>query len=961
MKKFFIVFILILLCMLNASVCAEAQFLCSFESESDSELWSGGLLESSTGCESESSLFVSNPFGEIKNERVTHVIDYSSTVELDAGKVYTLSGAVMDPLSAHSSTARAGISLGAGSNTIIVNVTNIGDDWSNFSVHFFAGESGSYNLSLHFAEGYADFGFFVDNLTLTEKPCTLSTLNLSGYGEILIPAAGSVKNYYRPYLLTTENETVEILSSSNINFSVTEAQGISFDSREFSLTVSSEAQSDSTLFVSCAIRNYAFLAPVSRSVILTDNMIDNAQFDSENTHWESSSKIQMQSEGNNSFISVPTNDYGDFGYFATISYNTPQLLLENVLYVIRAKIKSDNPKPFSAIYAKNSAEVRDNTVFFNIKDISGEEWIDVFAAFVPEKSGVYDIALNFCSTYDCTIYADSIKLSGEMPSPEYITLHAPGNIALSNVYTDYPVSALLRDQLGNIIDSDEIQTELLGSPEHINFNSEKGTLTVHPDTPAGSYTIMATYIPDPSIKAYLTFDVSYDFICDGAFEKTVPNERWMVTSPFESDFYIRNDGHSMRALINCRGNYFMLLNNSYIRLFAGMPYVFNSNFAVPVDCTATLFLEKLGGEVLPLSQIFIRAGTTLDEKLSPELFLAEEDAVGRPFLYIESDNGQPFSIYADNLSLKSASILAVNPHITGIPFVNGAAQAEFTLFNNISDNSDTSSCAINWYVSDSKQGNYKEVQNAGKNIYFDTTFLNKYVYFEVIPICSVTGFSGNAIRSLPLLITYEPSGGEANLPQFTPTLKNPPVNENYFSDTSGHWGEKYINTLAYSQVVSGKNKDLFMPDDNITRAEFAKFLSLSFSIKTVADLQSFADVSRNDWHYSYVTALHLSGIINGAAPGYFLPDMPLTRQEAAVMMIRLYEKATALSAPAQKYDYYDSDEISAWASESIKKASGLGIMQGNPDGAFAPLKNLTRAEAAALICRLWETVVSKKG
>ncbi|WP_185964940.1 hypothetical protein, partial [Klebsiella pneumoniae] len=93
---------------------------------------------------------------------------------------------------------------------------------------------------------------------------------------------------------------------------------------------------------------------------------------------------------------------------------------------------------------------------------------------------------------------------------------------------------------------------------------------------------------------------------------------------------------------------------------------------------------------LPLAQFFIKSGTTLDEELSPQLFLAEDSCVGRLFLYIQSDDGSPFSIYADNLSLKKAVVVAGNPHISGTPHINGAATAEFAFYNSVTNNTDSS-------------------------------------------------------------------------------------------------------------------------------------------------------------------------------------------------------------------------------------------------------------------------------
>ncbi len=950
MKKLAFIFILIFVCLLPCASFAEGLFSYSFETPDEEKFWSGGVFDGSNYFETGYPLYVNNPFGEVRGDLITHVLDYMPTLSLEGGKVYNLSGYVFNPLSSYSPSIRSSAVSDSNTNNIILSVSGIGDEWAKFSSTFYVGESGEYKLSIHFADGHTDFGFFADEFTLTEVNCTISSINIYGQDEILIPASGSVTSYYLPYLLTNEGQTVDILSPRDIHFSVGNADGITFDHQEFALTVTSEANPSSGVYIDCALRNHALLAPTSLYVEFTDNMIDNSSFDTEEMLWTSSSDLSVVDNDGERFISVPTNDYGDFGYFTTINYSSSQILMEGSLYVIRAKVKSDSEERISAIYAKNEATVKGGTLVFSVKDISGGEWNEVFAAFVPEQSGIYDIAIDLYSMNDCTIYVDDITLSCETNQPEYITLHAPGNITVPVVTTSYPTSALLRDQLGNVIPTENVEILLLEQNPSIYIDEEQN-IVVHPDTPAGVYTLYASYFMDQSINAKLNFTVSYDFIGDGSFENTVPNEWWMVSSPFECNFYMRHDGYERRGLINCRGNYFMLLNNSYVHLIENTPYVFNSSFATPTDCTATLFIETLDGSILPLAQFFIDAGTTLEEKRPPELFLAEENAVGRLFLYIESNNGEAFSVYTDNLTLSSASILALSPRITGLTHVNGAADAEFVLYNSITENNDDSACFINWYMSDTMHGKYTELPYSGKSIYFDTTFLNKYVYFEVIPICPMTGFSGEAVRSAPVLITYQPE--DSPLPMYSCVINWDKPTKNHFEDTLLHWGNEYINILAQSNIVSGRNDDEFAPDETVTRAEFSKMLASSFSMNTVSDdLAVFTDISKNDWYYNHITSLYLAGIVNGTSDETFSPNENLTREQAVTMAVKLYEKATSMTAPVSHESFTDENDISDWATASVRKAVKLNIVKGFPDGTFVPKGSLTRAQAAVIIYNL---------
>ncbi len=55
---------------------------------------------------------------------------------------------------------------------------------------------------------------------------------------------------------------------------------------------------------------------------------------------------------------------------------------------------------------------------------------------------------------------------------------------------------------------------------------------------------------------------------------------------------------------------------------------------------------------------------------------------------------------------------------------------------------------------------------------------------------------------------------------------------------------------------------------------------------------------------------------------------------------------------ANKTKFKDEDKMPKWAIDSIKKASDAGVMNGDADGNFRPMDNLTRAEAAVIVANL---------
>jgi len=94
--------------------------------------------------------------------------------------------------------------------------------------------------------------------------------------------------------------------------------------------------------------------------------------------------------------------------------------------------------------------------------------------------------------------------------------------------------------------------------------------------------------------------------------------------------------------------------------------------------------------------------------------------------------------------------------------------------------------------------------------------------------------------------------------------------------------------------------------------------------------------------------------VQGKSPTAFAPDDPVSREEAAVILIRTWVAVTGRTPPAagEAFRYEDEDQISAWALEAVRQARAAGLMRGRADGTFAPGAVMTRAEGAQLIKNL---------
>lgn len=144
----------------------------------------------------------------------------------------------------------------------------------------------------------------------------------------------------------------------------------------------------------------------------------------------------------------------------------------------------------------------------------------------------------------------------------------------------------------------------------------------------------------------------------------------------------------------------------------------------------------------------------------------------------------------------------------------------------------------------------------------------------------------------------------------------------------------------------------------------------------------FDDVSEDDWFYKDVKTAYFSGIINGTSSSYFGSNDFILRSEAAAIIVRMLNKVQesvdayarsqeikgeSFSVPnflenpgGQIATCSDLDE-NEWYYDDVVKIIELGIMQGDDTGVFRPNDTISRAEAAAVICRAYDYVRDKLG
>lgn len=107
-----------------------------------------------------------------------------------------------------------------------------------------------------------------------------------------------------------------------------------------------------------------------------------------------------------------------------------------------------------------------------------------------------------------------------------------------------------------------------------------------------------------------------------------------------------------------------------------------------------------------------------------------------------------------------------------------------------------------------------------------------------------------------------------------------------FTDVKrGNWYSQPIATMEELNILKGRTETEFVPNANITRAEFAAICA-RFDKGTVSEESGFTDISGH-WAESEIERAVSLGWIAGYPDGSFRPDQPITRAEAMAVINRV--------------------------------------------------------------------------
>ena len=182
-----------------------------------------------------------------------------------------------------------------------------------------------------------------------------------------------------------------------------------------------------------------------------------------------------------------------------------------------------------------------------------------------------------------------------------------------------------------------------------------------------------------------------------------------------------------------------------------------------------------------------------------------------------------------------------------------------------------------------------------------------------------------------------------------------------FTDVSHSWADDGIQYCVTHQLMSGIGNDLFGPKLTTTRAQIVQILYNLEGEPKVTGKTPFTDLT-NDWYQDAVLWAYQTGVVAGTSSTTFEPDLPVTREQIAVILMEYMTRVLKLErtwTPADLSIFPDAGSVSDWAKDAMADAVGLGLISGASNGGqtyLEPQGSATREQVATILMEFCKNV-----
>ncbi|WP_068616088.1 S-layer homology domain-containing protein [Paenibacillus tuaregi] len=171
-----------------------------------------------------------------------------------------------------------------------------------------------------------------------------------------------------------------------------------------------------------------------------------------------------------------------------------------------------------------------------------------------------------------------------------------------------------------------------------------------------------------------------------------------------------------------------------------------------------------------------------------------------------------------------------------------------------------------------------------------------------------------------------------------------------FNDISSLAAEQRTSILQAVEagLLHGDPAGSYRPTDLLTRQEMAVLLTQALHLPvSKAAKSSFSDVNAKSWSSPYIEAVHRAGLMNGDGSLKFRPKAAVTREEAAVLLMRAAGLTVTVEA-TESAKLTDWSRVSSWARPYVNLALQSGSMAAEQN-VFKPGSPVQRQDIARFL------------
>ena len=210
---------------------------------------------------------------------------------------------------------------------------------------------------------------------------------------------------------------------------------------------------------------------------------------------------------------------------------------------------------------------------------------------------------------------------------------------------------------------------------------------------------------------------------------------------------------------------------------------------------------------------------------------------------------------------------------------------------------------------------------------------------DISETATITDLVGNALTGLPFI-----TGDSYSVR--TTTFTDVPID---------YWSWQYIERLYGAGITGGCSLSpmAYCPNVVVTRAQMAVFLLRGEHGATYTPPEAtgtvFGDIPQLYWAAAWIEQLAAEGITGGCGSSNYCPEVPVTRAQMAVFLLRA-EHGAAYAPPAMTGVFTDVP-VGYWAGAWIEQLATEGITGGCGTDLYCPTTTVTRNQMAVFLVR----------